>query len=149
MDTPVRTRRLPALVPNERMLGLRRVTVPTDLGRIVVRTGRRTGGTTATLLLHGAAGSWTTWTPLVAASDRAGTPLTDLIIPDLPGWGESGALPEGTTVAQVSASLGAVARALGYTSWRIVGQLSCMISIEVRTDKTRPMAAPSRTMPVV
>ncbi|WP_159501858.1 alpha/beta fold hydrolase [Microbacterium sp. 18062] len=103
-----------ALRPGEAELGLRRVRV----GDMVVRTGRARGDT-ATLMLHGAAGSWTTWTPLLAASDRAGAPLTDVVIPDLPGWGES----TGTVddVGRLSADLAALVRSLGYARWRIVG----------------------------
>ena len=59
-------------------LGLRRLVVPTWVGDVVVRAGREAGGP-ATILLHGAAGSWTTWTPLIAASDLSGSPLTDVI----------------------------------------------------------------------
>lgn len=104
----------------ERTLGLRRVTVPTAAGRVVVRAGRRAGGP-ATILLHGAAGSWTTWTPLIADSDRSGHPLCDVVAPDLPGWGESRPLPEGAGVAELSAAVAAVARGLGYASWHVVG----------------------------
>ena len=40
----------------------------------------------ATILLHGAAGSWTTWRPLIAAlAAEAGGPVPDLVVPDLPG----------------------------------------------------------------
>jgi pimeloyl-ACP methyl ester carboxylesterase len=103
-----------ALHPDAASLGLRRV----DHGRMAVHAGRRRGDT-ATLLLHGAAGSWTTWTPLLAASDRLGRPLTDVVVPDLPGWGES----TGTVddVATLSADLAGLLRAQGYERWRVVG----------------------------
>ncbi|MFO7690482.1 MAG: alpha/beta hydrolase [Cryobacterium sp.] len=96
-------------------------------GSVVVRHGRRTGSDTARILLHGAAGSWSTWTPLLSASDTAGTAdafsLTDLIIPDLPGWGDSPlpADPNTVTIESLAATVGAVARALGYRSWVVVG----------------------------
>jgi pimeloyl-ACP methyl ester carboxylesterase len=85
---------------------------------MVVHAGRERGDT-ATLLLHGAAGSWTTWTPLLAASDRLETPLTDVIIPDLPGWGDS----PGTVddIGGLSAELAALVRARGYERWRVIG----------------------------
>src|SRR3954471_18501811 len=54
-----------ALTPDAVALGLRRTVVKTGVGEIVVRVGREIGGP-ATVLLHGAAGSWTTWTPLIA-----------------------------------------------------------------------------------
>lgn len=99
--------------------------VQTALGPVVVRAGRRSGPT-ATILLHGAAGSWTTWTPLITTSDRAGSPLTDLLIPDLPGWGETPAPTRaadagGPGIAQVSDAIVEIAVALGYRRWRIVG----------------------------
>ncbi|GAA1982930.1 alpha/beta hydrolase [Microbacterium pumilum] len=118
-------RRSPALVLNERALGLRRSGVATELGRIVVRAGRRTAdpdkNATATILLHGAAGSWSTWTPLIVASDRSSKPLADLIVLDLPGWGESGTLSGDASAADVSRAVATVARTLGYSSWRVIG----------------------------
>ncbi|KAA9107764.1 alpha/beta fold hydrolase [Microbacterium rhizomatis] len=138
------SRRSPALTDHERSLGLRRATVPTRVGRIVVRAGRRTPDTTtATILLHGAAGSWTTWTPLLAASDRTGSPLGDVIIPDLPGWGESGDLPSTASVRDVSEAIIDVARALGYTSWRVVGHsLGGFVALDLAA------AAPAATLSV-
>jgi pimeloyl-ACP methyl ester carboxylesterase len=103
-------------------------------GVVMVRHGRRTLGDTATILLHGAAGSWTTWTPMLAAAadgtapsasleSDASLPLTDLIIPDLPGWGES-ALPtkrSDRSVEALAATVAEVARALGYRRWIVLG----------------------------
>ena len=97
----------------------------------MVRAGRDAGGP-ATILLHGAAGSWTTWTPLLAASDAAGAPLTDVIAPDLPGWGESGALPAAADVAAMSDAVAAIARSIGYSSWRVVGHsLGGFIALDI------------------
>jgi pimeloyl-ACP methyl ester carboxylesterase len=104
-------------------------------GVVVVRHGRRTPGATATILLHGAAGSWTTWTPMLTAAtlaapspvavkaDAHALPLSDLIIPDLPGWGES-ALPADRadrSVDGLAATVAEIARALGYRRWIVVG----------------------------
>lgn len=120
MDAPPSTRRSPALIPRERDVGLRRIAIGTALGRVVVRAGRRADGP-ATILLHGAAGSWTTWTPLLAAADAASAPLTDVVAPDLPGWGDSGTLPRRTEVGAMSDAVVEIARSLGYTRWRVVG----------------------------
>ena len=143
------TRRSPALVPQERAVGLRRVVVPTAVGRIVVRAGRRTDPPTGTsnpvapILLHGAAGSWTTWTPLIAASDRTRSPMADLIVPDLPGWGESGELDRDATVRDLSSAVIEIARALGYTRWRIVGHsLGGFLALDIAA------AAPAATTEV-
>src|SRR5688500_15405773 len=62
--------RLPHALPlstDASRFGLRRLVVPTRIGDVVVHAR---AGTDAppTILLHGAAGSWTTWTPLLTAS---------------------------------------------------------------------------------
>lgn len=112
-------------------LGLRRVVVPTRIGDVVVRTGRRAGGP-ATILLHGAAGTWTTWTPLIVASDTAGIPLHDVVAVDLPGWGESGDADLVHSVEDMSGAVAATAEALGYDSWRIVGHsLGGFVALDV------------------
>ena len=111
-------------------LGLQRLVVPTSIGDVVVRAGRRAPGEPAadepaTILLHGAAGAWTTWTPLLAASAlpsrERDAALTDVIAVDLPGWGESGDARRVHSVADLSGAIVEVARALGYASWRLVG----------------------------
>ncbi|SDH60463.1 alpha/beta fold hydrolase [Microbacterium pygmaeum] len=112
-------------------LGLQRLVIPTSVGEIVVRAGRRTGGP-ATILLHGAAGSWTTWTPLLAASALAHAPLTDVIALDLPGWGESCGIDRVHSVGDLSDAIVEVARALGYDSWRVVGHsLGGFVALDV------------------
>lgn len=109
---------------------LHRLVVPTAVGPVVVRAGRRTDGTVATVLLHGAAGSWTTWVPLLSAARRIGIALDDVIAVDLPGWGESpGPVP---TADQTADAVAAVARALGYPRWRVVGHsLGAVIALDV------------------
>jgi pimeloyl-ACP methyl ester carboxylesterase len=69
--------------------GLAQITIDTALGPVRVHRSPASSSPTATVLLHGAAGSWTTWTPLLRASRAAGEPLTDVVAIDLPGWGES------------------------------------------------------------
>lgn len=112
-------------------LGLRRIVVPTSAGEVVVHTGRETGGP-ATILLHGAAGSWTTWTPLLAASDASSAPLTDVVAIDLPGWGDSGGPAGVRSVDDASDAVVQVARALGFSSWRVVGHsLGGFVALDV------------------
>ncbi|EZP25222.1 putative hydrolase or acyltransferase [Microbacterium oleivorans] len=72
----------------------------------------------ATILLHGAAGSWTTWTPFLRAVEP---PLRDVIVVDLPGWGESPFPEQGIDVARLSRAIREVALRLGYTRWTVVG----------------------------
>lgn len=111
-------------------LGLRRTVVPTGVGPLVVRAGRASGSPVATVLLHGAAGSWTTWAPMIAASDDVGLPLSDIVAIDLPGWGESpGPVPD---PADLAVAVAAVARAMGYPRWRVVGHsLGGVIALDV------------------
>jgi pimeloyl-ACP methyl ester carboxylesterase len=109
------------LVSDGTALGLERVVVGTAAGPLVARVGRRSAPT-ATVLLHGAAGSWTTWTPLLTAAENAGVPLRNVLALDLPGWGESEPPRERPlSVHAASAAVAEVARALGYERWRVLG----------------------------
>lgn len=141
------------LVSDETLLGLERVVIATSLGPIVVRTGRR-ASETATILVHGAAGSWTTWTPLIAYADRRGLPLTDLVVPDLPGWGES-ADPDWRSagIGHFSAALAEIATALGYVRWRVVGHsLGGFLALDLagrEPDATASVVLVSPTGPAV
>jgi len=129
------------LSTDARAFGLTTSSMRLGSGTLVVRHGRRTGSDTAMILLHGAAGSWTTWTPFLSAAATCGATsstgsalcgaraLSDLIIPDLPGWGDS--TPADVSgrnsprpdpdIATVAASIAETARALGYERWRVVG----------------------------
>ena len=126
------------------LFGLTTSAISTRVGTIVVRHGRRTtgatNGATATILLHGAAGSWTTWTPMITAADSKPGPgsgpvavpggdserpfsLTDLVIPDLPGWGDT-PLPKdhgSLTIEAIAEAIAEIARFLGYDRWNVVG----------------------------
>lgn len=79
--------------------------------------------------------------PLLGAADRLGMPLDDVIAIDLPGWGESpGPAPSPTEVAE---AVVAVARALGYPRWRVVGHsLGAVIALDVAS------AFPAQTVAV-
>lgn len=93
--------------------------IDTELGPVAVRRTRAVSPT-ATILLHGAAGSWSTWLPAIDAA--GGVEATDdLVVPDLPGWGDSPADPRLLDPASLARAVAAVARALGYHRWRVVG----------------------------
>ena len=91
--------------------------------RAVARHRPTRTSTRATILLHGAAGSWTTWTPLLAAADRAGVTIVNPVIVDLPGWGDATGDPGATppTLDAVSELVRDTALELGYTEWDVVG----------------------------
>jgi pimeloyl-ACP methyl ester carboxylesterase len=135
------------LTTDEQRLGLITSRIDTALGAVTVRHGRRTrpgpatGGLGATILLHGAAGSWSTWTPLIAAADRAGAaPLTDLIIPDLPGWGDTplAADESAETIESLADAVAEIAQALGYQRWQVLGHsLGGVVALELAATEPR------------
>jgi pimeloyl-ACP methyl ester carboxylesterase len=113
-------RRGAALAADEHQVGLRRRVVATSVGRVVARVSAVTGDT-ALVLLHGAAGSWTTWTPLLRVAARAGTPLTGVIAFDLPGWGESAPPQNPIDVRTMSAVVREAVQSIGYERLIVVG----------------------------
>ncbi|TFB76788.1 alpha/beta hydrolase [Cryobacterium flavum] len=113
-------------------------------GTVTVRHGRRSASTTATILLHGAAGSWTTWTPLLQAADATARDLTDLIIPDLPGWGDSPLPADRSTLGLESMAelVADLARSLGYERWNVVGHsMGGFIALALAASETRATAS--------
>ncbi len=83
-------------------------------------------------MLHGAAGSWTTWTPLLQAAERDGIPLSDVVLIDLPGWGDSRVPTATLDIPRVGAAVREVADALGYDRWMLVGHsLGGLLALDV------------------
>ncbi|SDK81879.1 Pimeloyl-ACP methyl ester carboxylesterase [Cryobacterium psychrotolerans] len=135
------------ITTDARTFGLATSSVAVGSGPVTVRHGRRTGGDTATILLHGAAGSWSTWTPLLRAADAlatgdtpSGASLGDLIIPDLPGWGDT-PLPsdeDALTTEAMAALVAELARALGYSRWVVIGHsMGGFIALELASAEVR------------
>ena len=91
------------------------------LGSTVARHPARREGTRATVFLHGAAGSWTTWTPVLRAAREAGAALREPVLFDLPGWGEGDLADSGRTIDAVCELVRATLLELGYTEWDVVG----------------------------
>ncbi|MFD1720911.1 alpha/beta fold hydrolase [Amnibacterium endophyticum] len=108
-----------ALSDDAAALGLTRRVVRTGAGPVVVHAG--TGDGPGVVLLHGAAGSWTTWTPLLRHAAEAGDPLPGVVALDLPGWGGSPSPGAPLTAASAAHAVAEVARACGHERWRVVG----------------------------
>jgi pimeloyl-ACP methyl ester carboxylesterase len=113
------------LVTDETALQLEWRVYVTRLGEVSARVsgGRTDGGGTATVLLHGAAGSWSTWTPLLVEAALLGRRLDDLVLIDLPGWGDSPPPcdPAAVGVEDYAQAVLDVLRSLGYQTWNVVG----------------------------
>ncbi|WCI08192.1 alpha/beta fold hydrolase [Arthrobacter sp. OVS8] len=102
---------------------LRRYVLPTELGPCTVRVqecteGPPPAGGTADVYLHGAAGSWTSFLPLLSVE-----PARPRVIIDLPGWGEStkGARLELFGIEAMARAVTGVLHSLGYRRWNLVG----------------------------
>ncbi|MCU1515809.1 MAG: alpha/beta hydrolase, partial [Pseudarthrobacter sp.] len=102
---------------------LRRHIIPTELGPCIVRVqqGTRRGSPAsgiAEVYLHGAAGSWTTFQPLLS-----GAAARDRVLVDLPGWGEStiGTRMEHFGIDAMTRAVVEVLAVLGYPRWHLVG----------------------------
>lgn len=114
-----------ALVTEPGALGLTRSTIETAHGRTVVHhaaaSADRSSRRRATVLLHGAAGSWTTWTPLLQAAHEVDAVVSRPVLIDLPGWGASPEPDPGLDVESAAAVVVEVAEALGVTEFDLVG----------------------------
>ena len=74
------------------------------------------------VLLHGAAGSWTTFAGLLRAADAEGRELGVVLAFDLPGFGASTArLDPSVTIDAVADAVELGVRSFGYDSARLVG----------------------------
>lgn len=111
------------LITDAADLGLVSTTVASPLGTCVARHVARRTSTRATVFLHGAAGSWTTWTPLLQTAAGLGVDLGDVVLLDLPGWGDASLSSDRAdqTVIAVCSLVKDIAEELGYTEWDLVG----------------------------
>jgi pimeloyl-ACP methyl ester carboxylesterase len=97
--------------------------VASNFGTIVARSHRTGRSRRATLFLHGAAGSWTTWTPLLETAKAESISIANPVLFDLPGWGDAILSAEGESdpIDAICSLVKASAEALGYTEWDLVG----------------------------
>lgn len=122
-----------AAAPASPTFALRARVFPTPLGPVTVRfsaavTARTqridaTGSTEpVTVLLHGAAGSWTTFEQLLATLYRR-NPRAHIVLVDLPGWGSSPLRKpnESFSIESQGAAVVGILSTLGYQRWHAVG----------------------------
>jgi len=96
--------------------------VDSDGSTVVVQHPEQRGSRRATVFLHGAAGSWTTWTPMLRTASALGHPVSEPVLFDLPGWGEAVLSPDSPATVETICDLVSEALfALGYTQWDLVG----------------------------
>lgn len=118
--------------------GLGSTTLTLDAGTVVARHPLVRGSDTATVFLHGAAGSWTTWTPLLDAAAERRADLGDTVLLDLPGWGSAPWTGgDATSVDELASLIAASVTGLGYDRVRIVGH-SMGAFIALHLAATRP-----------
>lgn len=121
--------------------------LPTGLGPCTVRVQQGAEGAgpasgTAEVYLHGAAGTWTTFRPLLARA-----PVHDRVLIDLPGWGDStkDTRPEHFTLEAMAQAITEVLDTLGYRRWNLVGHsMGGLLALHVAAqwpDRTASVAA--------
>jgi len=116
----------------------------------VARHPAQRTGVRATVMLHGAAGTWTTWTPLLAEAATAGRPITEPVLFDLPGWGDAASSTRHqATNDSICALVIETLEQLGYTEWDLVGHsMGGFISLHIaslRPDAVRSLRLVSPT----
>ena len=113
----------PPSFPEPGYVPLKSVRPPASAVKVVARHRPERTSTRATIFLHGAAGSWTTWTPMLAAAEEAGITVVNPVLFDLPGWGDATPEPSAAplTLEVVCELVKDMALELGYTEWDIVG----------------------------
>ncbi|MGA8788471.1 MAG: alpha/beta hydrolase [Paenarthrobacter sp.] len=137
---------------------LRREVISTQLGPCTVRVQEapRRLDRLADVYLHGAAGSWTTFRPVLPKTPLSDTPLSyapdnDRVLIDLPGWGDSteNARLESATVEAMAGAVVEVLDSLGYRSWNLVGHsMGGVIALHLAAawpERARSVAAISPT----
>lgn len=135
---PPRTRRVD---DDERTLGLRRVVTASAAGPVVARIGRPEDGR-GLLLIHGAAGSWRGWLPLLRAAARAGHPIGNAVVVDLPGWGESPDPRQPLDAALAAELVAGIARDAGFERWTVIGHsLGGIVALELAARDPRATEA--------
>lgn len=101
--------------------GFKSDTEPTDFGEFHYHVRRHLDEPTATLLLHGVASDSRAWTPFLRAAGRSGVDLGNILMVDLPGYGESENLKDSLWIPEVGQLLIKICEQNGYRNIRLVG----------------------------
>jgi len=121
-------------------LGFVATTVRGAAGSIVARHKPQRASARATVLLHGAAGRWTTWTPVLDS-------VSEPVLLDLPGFGDATLTP-GASLGEVSALIVETLESLGYSDWDLVGHSMggfLALHLAATTDRVASVAVISAT----
>lgn len=138
------------LAIDDRDRALTTTVLSTPIGTIVARHSPARASSHVILFLHGAAGAWTTWTPLLRAADIRRDDLGDIALLDLPGWGDAELTARATTIDVMTEAVRDAALALGYTEWTVVGHsMGGLIALHLAAidpHRTRSVLAVSPTL---
>jgi pimeloyl-ACP methyl ester carboxylesterase len=109
------------VVPDLRPFGLTPYVDTSPFGRQVGFRSAQPTGETLLVLLHGVGGNASSWSPLLTELRSTGAPLPDLLIPDLPGFGESENETTELLASEVGGYLLDLANRLGWRRVHLVG----------------------------
>jgi pimeloyl-ACP methyl ester carboxylesterase len=107
---------------NPQAVGLFSSTAQTTFGRLHIVTEKQRCSSEVVLFLHGLGGSWRIWTPLLkVAYDLPFLKNKDVLLVDLPGFGQSENHQDHLRATDLCDALEQVASQLGYTKIHLVG----------------------------
>ncbi|MEU4446089.1 alpha/beta hydrolase [Actinosynnema sp. NPDC050801] len=109
------------LVDDPKAFGLRDGWFDSDFGSLRYFTSDRRTSDVATLFLHGVGARWTTWTPLLRSAQERDHLESDVVLVDLPGFGESENRLSHLDAGVVARTLRSLVQGLGYSRLRLVG----------------------------
>lgn len=110
------------LLKDPARLDLKSIEFASAFGRMnVVVSSLADGSDSCTLLLHGVGATWADWTPVLQQARLEGQDLGDVVIPDLPGFGQSQNLLNHLEIGTVGDELLRLVERLGYSRIRLVG----------------------------
>jgi pimeloyl-ACP methyl ester carboxylesterase len=108
----------------------------TRFGRMNVMHTRRRSSDTCTVLLHGVGASWADWTPLLLEAKEQRQDLGDLILVDLPGFGDSENTQKHLDIELVGLTIVELVRDQGYSNFRLAGHsMGGFLSLDIASRR--------------